>query len=229
MVVKRKTKVAAALLSALFALVLGVSACGSSSSDEDDTSATGDVAPKTALVTFHANGGTFTGGANTATQTVTQGVVTALKTTTELELTRSGYAFAGWAKAEEAEVVYADGDKITLSEDITLYALWKNATITVTFLEDKSDLDVHYDDDAKTLTATPPNASKSYRYQWILNDYEITDETGATLTITDAVVTAAGLESGNGCDLLVTATESDVPDGVTAPVYTAYIVILYTE
>lgn len=40
-----------------------------------------------------------------------------------------GYRFAGWAKAEGGPVVYADGAEVTVTEDMTLFAVWKRVGI----------------------------------------------------------------------------------------------------
>lgn len=50
-------------------------------------------------------------------------------------LTRDGYTFLGWSRNEKAaEATYAAGDVFTeeITEDITLYAVWKANTYTVT-------------------------------------------------------------------------------------------------
>ncbi len=75
-------------------------------------------------VTFDANGGTIT----TTTQTVPANTATALKTAAALGLSREGYTFGGWAKASSATTAdYADGANVTLSANLTLYALWTAA------------------------------------------------------------------------------------------------------
>ena len=52
----------------------------------------------TCTITFDANGGSIT----TATQTVTAGEKTALKSASELGLSRTNYAFVGWATKSDA-------------------------------------------------------------------------------------------------------------------------------
>lgn len=39
--------------------------------------------------------------------------------------TRKGYLFAGWATEPDGEAVYAQSEKITVNDDLTLYAVWK--------------------------------------------------------------------------------------------------------
>ena len=81
---------------------------------------------KTCTITFDANGGTIT----TATQTVKAGIAAALKTATELGLSRRNYKFAGWAtKSGATTAEYADGAEVTLSDNLTLYAIWNELPV----------------------------------------------------------------------------------------------------
>ncbi|MBO7324047.1 MAG: InlB B-repeat-containing protein, partial [Bacteroidales bacterium] len=69
-------------------------------------------------LSFNANGGSGTMSA----QTFEAGVSQALAANT---FTRSGYYFAGWNTAPDGSgTSYTDGQEITLTEDITLYAQW---------------------------------------------------------------------------------------------------------
>ena len=69
-------------------------------------------------VTFNANGGT----GEMAAQTIHAEVPTALNKNT-FKLT--DMAFAGWATSSTGEKVYSNGEKVTISSDVTLYALWE--------------------------------------------------------------------------------------------------------
>ena len=92
-------------------------------------------------VTFYANApyGTVANG-TMPPQTFTEGLAFALsKNTFSIE----GYTFCGWAENSSAtEATYADGQEITLSENIALYAVWEKDgtppkdenTHTVTFI-----------------------------------------------------------------------------------------------
>ena len=73
-------------------------------------------------VSFNANGGTGT------MVDVTTG---SLYTIPECSFTKSGYTFVGWATTSDGDVVYTPGKKITLTTDLTLYAIWRiNRTIS---------------------------------------------------------------------------------------------------
>lgn len=48
------------------------------------------------------------------------------------QFTRDGYVFLGWALAPDGEVVYRDGEEITVDSDMTLYAVWANPALTLT-------------------------------------------------------------------------------------------------
>ncbi|MCR4827178.1 MAG: InlB B-repeat-containing protein [Bacteroidales bacterium] len=71
--------------------------------------------PEVYKVTFYANGGTSTMEA----QYLNSG-----QTLTANTFTAPGYTFAGWATSADGEVVYEDGQDVTLTEDLTLYAKW---------------------------------------------------------------------------------------------------------
>ena len=97
------------------------------------SSSSGTVNPSTentCTITFNANGGSIT----TATQTVTAGEKTALKSASELGLSRPNYAFVGWAtKSDATEAEYNDAAEVTFTANLTLYALWAENVCTVTF------------------------------------------------------------------------------------------------
>ncbi|WP_298533766.1 InlB B-repeat-containing protein [uncultured Treponema sp.] len=82
-------------------------------------------------ITFSANAEDAT--ITTSTQSVASGTATALKTATALGLTRSGYSFSGWATSSGGEVVYADGASVNITDALTLYAVWGEESVTVTW------------------------------------------------------------------------------------------------
>jgi uncharacterized repeat protein (TIGR02543 family) len=82
---------------------------------------------ETYTVTFNANGGTGT----MAAQTFTEGEAQAL---TRNAFTYDGYTFTGWNTLQGGSgASYTDGQTITATADMTLYAQWSANTVTVTF------------------------------------------------------------------------------------------------
>ena len=83
-------------------------------------------AKESCTVTFYANGGTGT-----------MPVVTTAGGT-EFEIPSCGFSYnegyfcAGWATSADGEIVYHPRDKITLTDDLTLYAKWLDVTISGT-------------------------------------------------------------------------------------------------
>lgn len=75
-------------------------------------------------VTFHANGGV----GDMATQ---QFMGEESQKLTLNTFTRDGYNFIGWGLAPEKSVTYTDGQEITLTEDLTLYAVWTEIPLDI--------------------------------------------------------------------------------------------------
>ena len=83
--------------------------------------------PKTYEVKYDANGG----GNTPASQTKTEDVTLILTSTIP---TRYGYTFRGWATTSTATTAtYQAGGSYTANESVTLYAIWKINTYTVSF------------------------------------------------------------------------------------------------
>ena len=83
--------------------------------------------PKTYTVSYDANGG----GNTPASQTKTEDVTLILTSTIP---TRYGYTFKGWATTSTATTAdYQAGGNYTANEGVTLYAVWKINTYTVSF------------------------------------------------------------------------------------------------
>ena len=72
---------------------------------------------ETYTVTFNRNRGSGT----MESQTFESGVPQALKANT---FTRNRYRFSGWATSANGSVVYSDGETITVTQNMTLYAKW---------------------------------------------------------------------------------------------------------
>lgn len=77
-------------------------------------------------MTFNANGG----NGSMDNQSYTYGVAANL---TSNAFTKTGYTFQGWATEAGGEVVYADGASVSLTENDTLYAVWKINSYQITF------------------------------------------------------------------------------------------------
>lgn len=67
---------------------------------------------------FNANGGEGTMGNLTYTHGQDQSL-------TKCGFTRAGYDFLGWATAADGKVVYHDQQSLSITQDTTLYAVWK--------------------------------------------------------------------------------------------------------
>lgn len=78
----------------------------------------------TYTVAFNANGGSGTMSAQTFTHGVAQGV-------SPNAFVRKHYKFTGWATSPDGDVVYADGQSITIEADATLYAVWERDARTL--------------------------------------------------------------------------------------------------
>jgi len=66
--------------------------------------------------------------------------------------TRRGYTFEGWATSADGDVVYTDGQTVTLNADLDLYAVWKAEVPAVRFAEVAEVGDyVNYTPVAKTI------------------------------------------------------------------------------
>lgn len=74
--------------------------------------------PNSFTVQYNANGGEGTMGDLTYTHGQDQSL-------TKCGFTRSGYAFLGWATAADGKVAYHDQQSLSITQDTTLYAVWK--------------------------------------------------------------------------------------------------------
>ena len=82
-------------------------------------------------LSYDGNGGT--GNMDSLTET-TDGEEFTIK---KNQFQKEGISFVEWnTKADGSGVSYHEGDKLTLSEDTTLYAQWKSVQHTVTFMND---------------------------------------------------------------------------------------------
>ncbi len=84
--------------------------------------------PNSNIVSFNANGGTGAPG-NQTFKTDTPGTLSSTKPT------RDGYDFLGWSKSKTAtSATYTAGQSnVTFNEKTTLYAIWKEKTVKVSY------------------------------------------------------------------------------------------------
>ena len=78
-------------------------------------------------LSFDRNGGS---GNAPAAMTVASGTVV---TVSKCSVTREGYYFMGWSKTRGGAVAYKSGDKVTVTKDTVLYAVWQPRTNTISF------------------------------------------------------------------------------------------------
>jgi uncharacterized repeat protein (TIGR02543 family) len=100
----------------------------------------------THTVTFNGNGNT---GGSTASVSGNSGSSVNL---TANGFTKTGHTFQGWATTSTGAVKYSDKASLTLTGDITLYAVWKANTYTVTGVS------------SPTNGGTIEGANKTYNY-----------------------------------------------------------------
>lgn len=150
-------------------------------------------------VFFNANGGTVTTSSQAVSgETIDGSLTAALKTATSIGLSRSGYKFKGWATSNSASVVlYTDGTKITLSGNVTLYALWdKIVSYTITYDANGGSMS----SSSQTVTGTESEGATAKLYSasrsgyifsgWSTSSYASSAQysSGATITIKSNIV-----------------------------------------
>ena len=107
------------------------------------------------------------------------------------EPTREGYSFSGWSASSTGTVKYCTNDKITLTGNTTLYAIWdKSYTLT---------LDTNYEGaDSKTISVSSlnPTYTLSESVEPTRADYTFlgwsTSSTGAVQYRTNDIITLTG-------------------------------------
>ncbi len=102
----------------------------------------------TYTVSYNANGGTGAPGS----QTKTYGVALTLSST---KPTREGYTFTGWnTKADGTGTAYASGASYTANASVTLYAQWKENTLTINYYS-------NFADSSSTAVLNPVSGDKN--------------------------------------------------------------------
>ena len=132
------------------------------------------------VITFDANGGKGTMGA----QTVNPGVSAALPANT---FTRADYDFAGWnTKADGSGMAYADKETIAVSENTTLYAQWTLHKYHVRWLNGDGKVlqegdytceeYAYYDDFEHPIPTKPEDENYTYKFANRWTPYDETKE-----------------------------------------------------
>lgn len=106
-------------------------------------------------LTYNANGGS---GAPSAVSNITSATISSTKPT------RAGYDFLGWSTSSTAtSASYVAGNSITLSANVTLYAVWKKKTYAVTYNANGGSgvPSTQYKTHGETLTLSSTKPSKS--------------------------------------------------------------------
>jgi uncharacterized repeat protein (TIGR02543 family) len=137
---------------------------------------TGSATTSTHTIHFNSNGGSGTMG----DQTVNEYEPTQLNTN---EFQRSGYVFMGWnTQFEGTGQYYTDGATVSLLDDLTLYAQWKQIfTITLATIQNGSvtvSQNQALEGDLISLTATP---SATFEF----DHWAVTDASENPIVVTD--------------------------------------------
>ncbi len=147
-------------------------------------------------VSFNANGGT---GEAMVAETHAGNTT---YTIPECTFSKTDYDFYGWAKTASGSAIYFPGDVITLFEDMTLYAVWKqiSGTFGIHWAVSKSAGSHKYD--VLTLSGSGAMTDKSYasQYPW----YECRDLL-TTIVIGDSV-TSIGKNAFNDYEGITSLT-----------------------
>ncbi len=162
-------------------------------------------APADVTVTFDANGGEGT----MADQVMDYNTATAL---TANSFTRTGYSFAGWATSATGSKAYDDEEPVTLTKNMTLYALWS-----------KNNYNVIFTPSITGATITVNDASTSPQSVEFESTVSIAIEPDEAYMVSSVTATGGVTPSGSGNNWSFTMPASDVTVTVTLvdrPTYT---------
>lgn len=108
-------------------------------------------------LTYNANNGS---GAPSSVSSVTS------TTISDIIPYRFGYTFKGWSTSSSAtSVTYEPGDRITLSKNITLYAVWQSPTVISSTVTSSSYTSFNYFGDGCEFFVFTPSAGGKYRFE----------------------------------------------------------------
>ena len=148
--------------------------------------------PRTNKITFNANGGSSTVPAAISVLTGKEATVPSAS------VSRTGYWFLGWSTDKSAMAAsYRSGDKISVTKDTVLYAVWKSQTTTnctLTFDANGGTNPPAKITAAKGATVTIPSSSVSRSGYWFLG------------WATSKTATSAQYKSGNTLTLSANTT-----------------------
>lgn len=188
----------------------GVSSVCDSDADEDTATPTA-VVPTEVIVSFNANGGTGT----MSDQTIPYNEATALDANT---FSRTGYTFQGWATVQGGDKAYNDGASVTLTEDITLYAVWQINSHNVTFTPSPT---------GATVTVNSQSTSpQSVNYNTTVT---VAVTPAAHYTLTGITLSTGGTVTINGNSGTFTMPDEDVTVAVEMTEDTKYTVNWYVN
>ena len=143
------------------------------------------------VITFNPNGGTII----TKKQTIEGNKEANIASASALGLSYNSMKFLGWALTSSAnEAAYGDGAKIILSENITLYAVWKDTSPKITLSTSKDSVykgeNIELSVGFENFTEIPSS----------LDVYKSNSESIATgVSVTDGKISfsSAGLDDGS--------------------------------
>ncbi|MBQ9622795.1 MAG: InlB B-repeat-containing protein [Treponema sp.] len=144
-------------------------------------------------VSFEANGGSITTLSQPVSgETVDGSLAVSLKKATVIGLSKSGYKFKGWATSSSASTaLYTDGSKISISGNITIYAVWdKIVSYTITYnanggsMSSTSQIVSGTESDGASATLYSASRSGYVLSGWSTSSYGSAQySSGATITI----------------------------------------------
>lgn len=193
----------------------GISSVCDSEADVDTTTPSAEI-PTEVTVTFNANGGSGT----MSDQTIPYNTATALDANA---FTRTGYTFQGWATEQSGAKEYNDGASVTLTEDITLYAVWQINSHNITFTQPTS---------GGTFTVHSSSSSPVSNVNYGSTVTIVVTPTNSHFTVNTVTVTGASGDvavSGSGNTRTFIMPDEDVTVAVTMTEDPKYIVNWYVS
>ena len=119
--------------------------------------------PRTNTITFHANGGSGTLPSEIKVLSGKEATIP------KVAMTRAGYWFLGWSTSANATAAsYKSGDKLSVTKDTVLYAVWKSKGYTLTFDANGGSGEPSVISAEKNSTVTIPKANVTREGYWFL-------------------------------------------------------------